>query len=301
MFEWLNNTIVSGMDYVVGWLLRLPSDLALILLAVMTSLAMVLIRKWATDQDFLRRCDADRKQQVKLIKQAKAARDKQAVKRHKDVVTAIKFRATKYELKPLLFSLLPVALLATWGFGRLGFHPPQAGEELTVRAYLPTLAIGTRYPYLDPVDGLEALPTRPGQASPWVQEVVTDTADSKGGGVAIWKIRGQASPRPYLLQMPYEHKLYKRELLIGQPTYSEPVAIAGGDPSVVMEVPLKPRKLFGVVPGFMELLRYMRLPAVWSAVGWSFPQAEFLPPWVMAYLLIAIPLVSLLKRALRIY
>lgn len=300
MFELLNNAIVSGMDYVVGWLLRLPNDLALILLAVMTSLIMVMIRKWATDQDFLRRCNADRKRQGKLIKQAKAAHDKQAVKRHKDVVTQIKMRATKYELKPLLFSLIPVALLATWGFGRLGFHPPKAGDELTVRAYLPTLAIGTRYPYLDPVAGLEALPTRPGQVSGWVQEVVKDTEDPKGGGVAIWKIRGQASPKPYLLRMPYEHKVYKRELLIGQPTYSEPLAVVG-DPPVVMEVPLQPRKLFGVVPGFIELLRDMRLPAVWSAVGWSFPQAEFLPPWVMAYLLIAIPLVSVLKWVLRIY
>ncbi len=54
----------------------------------------------------------------------------------------------------------------------------------------------------------------------------------------------------------------------------------GGSGGRALEVRLRPARLFGVVPGI-------------PAVGFQ--------PWLVAYLLITIPLVPLLKRTLRIY
>lgn len=299
-FGWVNDAIVKVMDYVVGWLLRLPTDVALITLAVMTSLVMVLIRKWTTDQDFLRRSDSDQKVQTRLVKEAKARKDKAEKRQHADLINLIKMRAMKYELKPLLWSLVPVALLATWGFDRLGFLPPAAGEEVEVRAYVPTTAIGTRHPHIAPVTGLEALPGKDSKVPGWVQDVVADPADANGNGMAVWKLRGQASPQPYKLDIAFENRVYSTELLIGQKTYSKPVAALEGPPPVTVELKMRKVKLFGHVPGLMEGY-HMAKNLIFRTNDPTDTGAEFLPPWVVAYLLVAIPMVYLLKKVLRIY
>jgi hypothetical protein len=59
------------------------------------------------------------------------------------------------------------------------------------------------------------------------------------------------------------------------------VAFFGADqPILSVQIGMKPVKLLGLVPGIKWLL---------------------LPPWLVAYFLVAIPSVSLIKRSARIY
>ena len=73
----------------------------------------------------------------------------------------------------------------------------------------------------------------------------------------------------------------EKELLVGQPFYSPDVEFYGdGHPITSAQIDMKPVKFLGFVPGITWLL---------------------MPPWLVAYFLIAIPSVSLIKRVTGIY
>ena len=65
-------------------------------------------------------------------------------------------------------------------------------------------------------------------------------------------------------------------MLVGRPTYAPPVqSYPNHDQIICSEIELQQVKLFNLVPGIPALA---------------------LPPWLVAYLLIAVPSVSLVKR-----
>ena len=128
MLEMLNRICLFITDPVLNWLLRLPTDVVVFIVAFATSVIIVLSRKWVTDQDWLRRADDDCRRQAELAKAAKRRGDKDAVRRHTMNAGLIRMRGLKFEGKPLLIAILPIALLATWCFNRLGFHPPKENE-----------------------------------------------------------------------------------------------------------------------------------------------------------------------------
>ena len=292
MLEGTGNFIVSMMDYVLGWVLYLPRDLMLFTVAILTSAILTFVRLFATDQDWLRRGAADRKRLRALIRQARRRGDKQAKKRHKAVLTLIKAKSLKFEGKPLLFAIVPIALLATWCFARLAYHPPGRGETVEVRAYLPTSAIG-RLVHLVPEQGIQA-------EGGWIRQVVRDEPAPVEGwwdafnaraatwlnmvpsleGVAAWRVKAQGGQGRHSLKIRYAGRTYEKHLLAGSRRYAPAVATYDDGPVQVIELAMRPVKLFGVVGGIDGLC---------------------LPPWLVAYLLIAIPFVSILKRAFRIH
>ena len=143
------------LDYLFGWLLLLPSDLTIIVTALLTGVVLTLVRKWTTNQDLLGRAVADNKRLAALIKEAKRAGDKEAVKRYRLTKAQVGMLKFKQEGKPMLVSLLPIALLATWAFARLEFLPPKPGETVTVVANAPVTQAG-EVVHLVPGDGLTA-------------------------------------------------------------------------------------------------------------------------------------------------
>ena len=115
--EW----IARVLDVPLGWLLALPRDLAIALVAVGTSLVLTLVRKWTTNQDRLRRAGADVRRLRALLREAKWEKDRGAVRRLRTtlaMVRTIRFRA---EGLPLLVSIVPIALLAFWAVQRLDY------------------------------------------------------------------------------------------------------------------------------------------------------------------------------------
>lgn len=288
LFEQVNDVLLRVLDPLLNWLLYLPADAVLLAVAIGTSAILVFVRLFTTNQDLLRRCRDDKKRLNELIKEAKKAGDKEALKRYRATVGLIAGKSVAAEGKPLLASILPIALLATWAFSRIAFFPPQPREEIEVRAYFQPAATGD-ITYLLPQKGLDA-------ENGWVRRVVEDPVRKPDGspaaGMAVWKLKAAAQKEPYKLVFRNAGKSYEDDLLVGTRLYSPPLKFYNQKAALqCVEVKLRPVKLFGIVPG---------LP--WRNVvvaGVPIPK-DFCPPWIVAYLLIAIPFVSIIKWLFRI-
>lgn len=272
LLQAFNDWIVELMDPVLGWTLSLGMDWALVIVAVLTGVVMLVMRRLTSDQASLKMLDDDKKRIKQLIRQAKKAREKEAVTRYRATISQISFRAFRYEGKPLLVMLLPLVLLATWAFGRLGYIPPQPGEPAAVRVYLPLMNVGEPV-HIVPVDGVEA-------QTGWIQRV--RTSDDGQNGEADWTlVAAQPSDKPHQLTIrtnDNEPTTATAEFLVDGRRYASPLVTFDQGQIHAVELVMPEFKLFGVVPG---------LP--------------FLQPWLVAYLLIAIPLGLGLKKILGIY
>ena len=122
MLERLNHWIVAVMDVLLGWLLRLPSDLQLIAVALGSAIILTAVRVWTSNQDLLRRCRDDKARLKTLIREAKKRRERIAVRRHRSTLGMIAMKQLRQEVRPLLASLLPIVRV---GDGISGFcvHP----------------------------------------------------------------------------------------------------------------------------------------------------------------------------------
>jgi uncharacterized membrane protein (DUF106 family) len=284
MLEWINNAILSLADPLLNWLLRLPADLALAIVAVGTGAIITFSRLPTTNQDLLRRCDQDKKQLKELIRQARRQKDKEAVKRYRTTRNMIGMTTLKQEGWPLLAAIVPIAVLGTWCFQRLAFVPPQAGETVPLTAYFPVSAVG-ELAHVVPQEGVHEV-SHAGSAAQerWIREIVEDRDPVTGvaaGAVAVWNLQADASVQPYRLEIRYKTCTVEKELLVGHPVYSPDVEFYGDDrPVQSAQIGMRPVKFLGLVPGIDWLL---------------------MPPWLVAYFLIAVPSVSLIKRVTRIY
>src|ERR1041385_3197307 len=93
------------LDYPFGWLLDLPRDLAIILLALGTSLLMTFVRKWSTNQDMLWRCSTDLARLAELRREAKKSEDKPALQCIQTTSGTIKWTQMKAEFLCLAISI----------------------------------------------------------------------------------------------------------------------------------------------------------------------------------------------------
>ena len=302
MMQSLNLWAVPVGDWVFGWILYLPRDVALFGVAIMASALLTVARRWTTNQEWLQRAAADTQRQNQLKQEALARGEKEAALRHQDVTLRIKLNTLRQEWKPLLWVLIPVTLLATWSFARLAYLPPKINQPVEIHACLPRAGIG-QLAHLVPEPGVAVV-------GDWIQPVVADqrvvshTAWGATGpwmldrvhrfwhwndpgtapapvldGVAVWHVILQDA-KLRRLKIRYDGHTYEAPIRAGTPVYEEPVTDFPGAPLQAIEVVLVPRRLFNLVGG----------------VDWL-----FLPPWLVAYFLIASPAVSILKRAFKIY
>ena len=268
--ELWNRICLGLLDPLLGWLLTLSWTATLAAVALGTGLILTLVRKVSTDQDLLRRGAEDKRQVATLLREAKGRRDRDAVRRLKMLKAAIAQRTMGQELKPLLLAILPVAILATWCYARLEFHPPKAGEPTEVLLCAPVSAAG-KTAHLVPVSGLRAAPG-------WLTEAQVATVEGAPAAVARWELVGAARREPYRLSFVLDGRTYARELLIGRPAYSPPLELY--DEGQVAIRHMRPQaRLLGKVGG----------------LGATFP------PWLVAYLLIVIPGALLIKKTLRVW
>ena len=305
IFVALDAFTVRLTDPIFGWLLGLHRDVALLLIAVATAFVMVIVRKWVTDQAWLKRADGDQKRLDQLLKEAKKAKDKGAVARIKMTKNMIQMRASKYEFKPTLVIIVPVLLLITWCFSRMGFESPREGEIIKLKLNVPKSEIGN-LAHLVPCEGITP-------KNGWVQRVERDMLPQydhpwdKGNawlvkqtkwlyafitrmpqedpelaleGVAVWDISGKSQIEPYKLKLVIDDRVYDSELLIGQKKYSPEEKLIDDGKVDSIQLKMRPKRLFGVI----------------GSIDWL-----FCPPWLVTYMLIAIPLFFGFKKLLNIY
>lgn len=270
MLELWNRASLGLFDTLLGWLLALPSDAAIFIVALGSALILTLVRLFTTNQDVLRRAAADRTRLGVLIRQAKQARDREAIARYRTTKSMIALKTFSAEGMPLLVSLLPIAMLATWCIHRLEFHPPGDNEPVQVHFYAPVSAIGSVM-HLVPEEGVNV-------EGGHVRPIEAGSYNNVPQGVATWTLRAASSNHPYRLAFRYRDQTYHHDLTVGLRTYAP--AFVMPNEHIASELKLRPRKLFGIVPGIEAIL---------------------FPPWLVAYLLIVIPFVFITKRVLRIY
>lgn len=277
MFETLHQYSLATMDFLLNWALSLSPEVAILAVACLTAGALLVARRWLTDQDLLRRCSEDRNVLARRIRSAKregTEASKALAARLRRTRNEIAMKALWQEWKPLVASLLPIVLIATWAFARLEFRPPRGGEPVGVVAYYPVAAVG-QIAHLVPEDGLAA-------GEGWVRSVALATApNGQKYGRAEWQVSGQARPEAYPLVIRRGVEEYRHSLLIGKMSYSSPVQIQKvGSLDEAVELRMRPLRPLRFVPGIPRL---------------------YLPAWLVAYLIVALSLVPLLKRAFRVY
>ncbi len=315
MLQQASDAIVGLMDFLMGWLLLLPKDVALVGVAILSSTVLVLVRRFATDQDLLRRCSLDMRRIKELMRETKKKPDKARLrqrldavqgalggtgfdllpedearlaawlrkaevrsdrKRFTDTMAKIRLKTLKAEGRPLLLSLVPIAFLAIWCFERLAYHPPAAGQPVQLVAYFPLSAAG-KTAHVVPLAKVSA-------DGGWLREIEAVTVETPPHAKAVWSLQASADSQPYRLQVRFDGKTYARSLLVGQTRYAPPLteytAVPGEEGIVCTEIAMKPVKLFGLLPG---------IPALGLA------------PWIVAYLVLVFPVVYALKALVRVY
>jgi len=285
MLQAFNDFVLSIADPLLGWMLMLPADLALFIVAAGTGAVLTFVRLFTTDQEMLGRIAADKKRLKELKREAKKRGDKDSARRHAAVFAQLGPKAMKYEGKPLLVAIPVIAVLGVWAFTRLGYRPPEPGEPVELRAHFSPIAIGS-FAHVVPAEGLSA-------PDGWVQAIEeAKAADGAPEGVARWKIVAAGAPEPYLLEVRQGGHTHAKELLVDGRHYSPPLEVFGpefgelagwggpGDELRKLELGMTEYRPFGFVPGIRWIL---------------------FAPWLVGYLAIAVPVVFGLKWIFNIY
>lgn len=277
MLDTLNSIILTIGDPLLGWLLGLDRNIALFIVAIGTALILTLVRLFTTNQNLLGRCKKDKARLKQLMREAKKTGDKDAVARYRTTTGQIGMKSMKAEGKPLLASIVPIAILACWCWARIAYLPLVPEEQVDVSVYFLDSEIG-KLVHIVPQEGLEA-------EEGWVQaierDVVKETGKPLDNGVARWKLRCRKSDEDYLLQIRHNGKTFKKNLIVDGRHYADPFRFYYDDEEVICsEIHMTEYELFGIVPGIS-----------WLA----------LQPWIMGYLLIVLPFSFLLKPVLRIH
>ena len=263
---------VRVIDYPLGWLLWLPRDVTLLLFAALTALLMTLARRAVTNQDLLRRCAEDLQRLKQLLRQTRRLQDKPTRLRLRSIVGLIKGMQLAADMRVLVVVLVPVAMLAIWASERLDYLPPQIDRDLVVRAHFPLSSI-EGLTHLVPAAGYELKGTA-------IQVIRADTASGSSGGLAEWTLHPTSAAEDLAIVIRHRHESATHRVSIGRATYRPPVQTHANERLALTEVVL-------------DRYRPLGLNLKTEMIG--------LPPWMVGYLVLALLLVPILKRLLRVF
>lgn len=268
---------MAVMDALLGWLLYLPRDAALVALGLATAGLLILSRRLMTNQDLLRRCREDRARLKALVREAKGMHretvqtgepTESLLARLRTTQNQVALKMLRAECRPLLAALVPLALIGYWGFHRFEFHPLRPDEPVSVTATFLQSAAGEPV-HIVPQQGVE-----PEGRTGWLRFAAASNGTEP---TASWKLRVTPRRTPYTLEIRHGARTYPVRLRLDGRFYEPPVTTYDGGALVSARVELREFRLFGLVPGVRQL---------------------GLPPWVIAYLLVTIPATALLRRLL---
>lgn len=148
--------LLAALDFFLGWLLAVPRDVAIALLALGTSFGMTLVRRWVTDQDLLHRAAADLRRLKERMCTAKRAGDRDAVRRMQSTMASVRLLQLPAEGRVLLVAFVPLALLGWWGVERLEYYGVAQGDTFHLTANYRVSASG-KLTHLVPPEGAVTL------------------------------------------------------------------------------------------------------------------------------------------------
>jgi hypothetical protein len=172
----------------------------------------------------------------------------------------------RQEVRTLLVSVVPLAILLMWASQRMHYLPPAPQEPLEFAAWLPSSAVGSVV-HLVPVSGLR---TQDG----WIREVKPSRRDGSSRGTATWMLQAVADNESYSLTIRFRDRSFEHTVRIDRSRYAPPRRLHGDD--FETQLRLREYRPFGV-----------------SAGGW-------LPPWLLGYVVLVLVAYPLLRRSLRV-
>lgn len=192
MIDFLSNIVLPivkalfvPFDYALGWVTGLGTIGALVAVGALTGLAVNLFQKYCSNQKQLGRRRADLEKLKALTRDAKQASDTEKAARLSSLTSQISSKYALESLKPALFSVPPLCILAMWVGARLSFEPVRPGEVVEVIGIFEDGASG--FAHIVPNDGL--VPDGPAIVPVAIQKFpVGETATAPQ---AHWKIRAE--------------------------------------------------------------------------------------------------------------
>lgn len=273
MIDLWNQLSLTVVDFLLGWLLHLSPSAAILAVSIGSGMVLTLARTFTTDQKKLTIAANDRKRQKELAREAKARGDKVSARRHKALNSQISVLTLGQEWKPLLVSIIPIAMLATWAVERLEFHPPALEEEVSLVSYVPRRFVGQTM-HIVPVEGISA-------ESGWISTILPGEIMGIPCGEARWTLRSLETEGTHRvnLQFRLDGGTLESELLFGAKIYANPRRWFP-DQEVRIDTELVQVRPFGFVPGIEAIL---------------------FPPWLVAYILLVVPAVFVTKKLFGIH
>lgn len=259
--------IVKTGDYLLGWLLYLPRDLRLLMLAVLTTFLMSVFKRFVTDTQWLERARNDLKVLNGLIRQARAAEKRPDLDRLRYTRALIQLRRLRAEFRALVVVIVPLLIIGAWAWHRMEYRVPSAGEVVEVIVMAPAASIGEPV-YLVPTEGVSS--------DGWVK-VIASSGDTELPGRASWSlVTGGGESRPLLFRT--GSLTLEQGIKTGGRHYQSP-SFTVHDGGWRTELVMEEIKLFGKVPGIERFDS---------------------PPWVTAYLILTMLLLPVSRRLLKV-
>ncbi len=266
MIETLCAWALTLADILVSWAWRLSPDLALVLVAVASAAALALLRRWTTPQAWLQRARADLAVLNTALRTARQNRDRAARDRHLALKRRIDLQRLLRAELPALAAALPVLLiLAQWAYLRLEFRPLRPGQTVTLHLEASPSWTGQTV-HLVPGPGLAV-------ANSPIRRITAETS-AEGPVEVAWSLTPATTQDLHL-------RLADRTLEHPLPLWPRPDAVARIDQGegLATRLDLPPYRAFGFIP---------TLHPLWC------------PAWLLAYLLITLPGMFLLRRLARL-
>jgi len=133
LIEWLNPIVAwfyPFCDWILLWTAKLGGIGGIVLIGVLTGLGVNIFQKFCSDQRLLGKCKADLDKLKVVIKEAKKAGDQDRVTRAMNVSKRVSSKSVWASIKPALWTVPPVVVIAMWAGSRLGFEPVKPNQEV---------------------------------------------------------------------------------------------------------------------------------------------------------------------------
>jgi len=260
MIAWLQQLAITLGDLLFGWTLTWGADIGLLIVSVLSAMLLIAIRYFSTPRDLLLRIRVDHRVLRRRIREAKKLGDTSRAKRMISIRQRMSLRGLKWELPSLLLALPIIGGLACWAGERLAYHPLRAGDELSLQFQAATSA-ESELVHIRPQHGMVT-------QQPIVELKIHEVASTKSAS-GSWQIQLGKSYE----ELPSEVVFVFR----GQEFVHPMTSLQTQHEGVITTSSLQPVCFFGLMPS-----------------NW------FLPPWMLAYLAITLPLAIVLRKLLRV-
>ena len=266
MWRWHEFCISVG-DTLFGWLLYLPRDVSLMLLAVVTTMVLLLIRRLVANQLTLQFTVQDDRRLRRLIHRARRRGDRQRAQSYRQTRASVARKRLAAEFWPAVFTLLPLGIMVTWAADRMAYYPPASGAPIELVVYTPVTAVG---------DVVHLVPRPEVQLSGgWMREIELSERVGRPRGLASWDVCLPPPPTDVPLQLRFGATTIQHRLRVGHVTYAPPVTVHGAD--LITTNSLEPYRPFSFIRG-----------------------TSWLPAWSVAYFLLSATFFFAGKYAFRI-